>query len=91
MAVSTYFLNLFPPLTAIPYTCALLAIPYLILGGIYRLYIHPLAKVPGPRIAALTLWYEFYHDFVRKGKYLWVIADMHAKYGKRLRSYCQHP
>ncbi|CAF9920936.1 MAG: hypothetical protein HETSPECPRED_004387 [Heterodermia speciosa] len=58
---------------------------YLIIGSIYRLYFHPLAKVPGPKLAALTLWYEFYHDFIRKGKYLWVIGDMHAKYGPIVR------
>ena len=59
---------------------------YLVVESIRRLYFHPLAKVPGTKLAALTLWYEFYHDFIRKGRYLWVIGDMHAKYGKFFRT-----
>ena len=60
---------------------AVLAFLYTATGAAYRLYFSPLAKFPGRKWAALTLWYEFYHDYFRRGKYLWEIADMHAKYG----------
>ena len=52
---------------------------------VYRLTLHPLAGFPGPRLAAISLWYEFYHDFFRGGKYLFVIREMHEKYGPIVR------
>lgn len=69
------------PLTAISATFAL----YIILLYTYRLTLHPLAGYPGPLLAAMTLWYEFYHDFFRRGQYLFQIRDMHAKYGHIVR------
>jgi hypothetical protein len=36
---------------------------------------------PGPKLAALTLWYEFYYDVIKGGKYTWEIGRMHEKYG----------
>lgn len=55
---------------------------YLIGLVIYRLYLHPLAKFPGPKLAAITLWYEFYHDVVRGGQYVFKIDELHKTYGK---------
>ena len=49
--------------------------------GIYRLFFHPLAGFPGPKLAALTLWYEFYYDVIGRGKYLWKVKELHEKYG----------
>ncbi|KAM0802677.1 oxoglutarate/iron-dependent oxygenase [Usnea florida] len=51
----------------------------------YRLTLHPLAQFPGPRLAAVTFFYEFYHDYFRGGQYLFHIRDMHAKYGHIVR------
>src|ERR1700761_6770824 len=48
---------------------------------IYRLYLSPLARFPGPRLAAATAWYEFYHDAIRHGKYTFEIKRMHEQYG----------
>lgn len=54
---------------------------YVVGGAIYRLGFSPIAKFPGPKLAALTLWYEFYYDVIKKGKYTWEIGKMHEKYG----------
>ncbi|KXJ88973.1 cytochrome P450, partial [Microdochium bolleyi] len=50
---------------------------------IYRLYFHPLAKYPGPRLAAISeLWYaKLYLD----GLYPWTLHDAHVKYGPVIR------
>lgn len=58
---------------------------YILSLGIYRLYLHPLSKFPGPRIAALTVWYEFYFDGIQKGRYTFEIKRMHDKYGPIVR------
>ncbi|KAJ5945624.1 cytochrome P450 [Penicillium verhagenii] len=50
-----------------------------------RLYLHPLSKFPGPRIAALTRWYEFYHDVVLDGTYVKYYPKLHQKYGPIVR------
>lgn len=54
---------------------------YLVALGLYRLYLDPLAKFPGPKLAALTLWYEFYYDVIKRGKYTLEIEKMHEAYG----------
>jgi hypothetical protein len=51
--------------------------------GIYRLYFSPLAKFPGPKLAALSKWYEFYYDVVLKGRFTFKIQELHKIYGER--------
>ncbi|KAF1977690.1 putative P450 monooxygenase [Bimuria novae-zelandiae CBS 107.79] len=63
----------------------LVACLYITIGGIYRLYYSPIAQYPGPWLAALTFWYEFYYDVVCKGRYSWKIQELHQKYGPVVR------
>jgi hypothetical protein len=42
----------------------------------------PLSKFPGPKLAAVTSWYEFYYDVILKGRYTFKIKEMHQKYGE---------
>ena len=52
---------------------------------VYRLYFHSLSKFPGPKLAASTLWYEFFYDVVLDGKWVWRIKEMHERYGSIVR------
>lgn len=54
----------------------------LVYVAIDRLILHPLAKIPGPKLAALTHLYEFYHDAIRSGKFTFLIDDLHRTYGE---------
>jgi len=58
---------------------------YLIVLPIYRLYLSPLAKFPGRKLAIITPWYEFYYEYIKRGVYTWEIQDMHKKYGPIVR------
>ncbi|CAI6312040.1 unnamed protein product [Periconia digitata] len=50
---------------------------------VYRLFLHPYAKYPGPFLAKLTSWYSIYH--VYKGDLHTDIYRCHEKYGDRVR------
>ncbi|KAF3479504.1 uncharacterized protein GIQ15_06480 [Arthroderma uncinatum] len=58
---------------------------YFVIRCIYDLFFHPLRKFPGPKLAAIGSFYEFYYDVVKDGKYLWEIKRMHQKYGPIIR------
>ncbi|KAK4497348.1 hypothetical protein PRZ48_011799 [Zasmidium cellare] len=58
---------------------------YCFLVVVYRVWFHPLAKFPGPKLAACSLWYEFYYDVIQEGKWAFKIRDMHERYGPIVR------
>lgn len=58
---------------------------YTLCGAIWRLYLSPIAHIPGPRLAALTWWYEFYYDIVLGGQYVFKMVDLHKRYGPIIR------
>ena len=60
----------------------IVSLSYFISVAIYRLYLSPIAKFPGPRLAAVTYLYEIYYDAVKRGKYTFKIRDLHAIYGQ---------
>lgn len=53
-----------------------------IVEALRRLFFHPLAHIPGPKLAALTWWYEFYFDVVHQGRYVFQIQELHKQYGR---------
>jgi hypothetical protein len=54
---------------------------YIISIVIYRLYLSPIAHFPGPRLAALTVMYEFYWEAICNGQFTFHIGELHKKYG----------
>jgi hypothetical protein len=50
---------------------------------VYSVYFGPLSQFPGPKLAAATLWYEFYYDVILQGRYTFKIKDLHQKYAMR--------
>ncbi|KAL4908422.1 hypothetical protein BDW74DRAFT_175104 [Aspergillus multicolor] len=58
---------------------------YGVLLAIYRLTLHPLARFPGPKLAAATGWYEFYYNIVKMGTFIYKVDEMHKRYGRIVR------
>ncbi|KAJ5155604.1 cytochrome P450 [Penicillium capsulatum] len=60
-------------------------IALILLRTFYRLYFHPLARIPGPKLTAATSLYEFYHDVICGGRFTFQIEKMHQQYGPIVR------
>ena len=52
---------------------------------IYRIFLSPLANVPGPILAAASGWYEFYFDCILKAQMSNNIDRLHELYGRVVR------
>ncbi|KPI46010.1 Trichodiene oxygenase [Cyphellophora attinorum] len=58
---------------------------FFLLRSIYRLYLHPLARYPGPRLAAATLWYQVYFEVFLVGRFSQQLDRLHDQYGPIVR------
>ncbi|KIK53192.1 hypothetical protein GYMLUDRAFT_179261 [Collybiopsis luxurians FD-317 M1] len=58
---------------------------YLGLLALYRLFLHPLRKYPGPLLAALTEGYEVYYNIVQGGGLVHELIKLHEIYGPIVR------
>ena len=78
-----------PFLTFATFACGLV-ISLLLIGttiAVYRLFLHPLAQFPGPKLAAVTVLYEAYYDVWKGGKYIFELNELHQRYGKLIASF----
>ncbi|KAL9055449.1 MAG: hypothetical protein Q9162_003547 [Coniocarpon cinnabarinum] len=57
------------------------------ISAIFKISFHPLAKIPGPWLAAVTKWYEFYADTFPEGggRFAFEIERLHQRYGPIVR------
>ena len=54
--------------------------------ALYRVFFHPLSQFPGPRLAAITGWYETYFDCLCGGTFSKHVDDLHGQYGRPPKS-----
>ena len=53
-----------------------------------RLFLHPLARFPGPKLAAVTWWYMTYYEVFKDGAMVEHLDHLHARYGEQRRRLC---
>jgi hypothetical protein len=53
--------------------------------AVYRLWFHPYAKYPGPKLLGLTKYAEFYYDLFDKDGFTPYIERLHEQYGPIVR------
>ncbi len=56
---------------------AALTFGYVVVLGVYRRFFHPLARIPGPLLPAVTKLYQSAYN----GRYYTQVERLHKKYG----------
>ncbi len=54
---------------------------WVVINGTYNLYLHPLSKFPGPKLAAFTIWWKIYVELIQKKDLVEMLFELHAVYG----------
>ncbi|OCK73238.1 cytochrome P450 [Lepidopterella palustris CBS 459.81] len=67
------------------YVAAFILIGSYVQHVLFNLYRHPLAHIPGPKIAAATYLYQTYYSLVGGSRYYIKIGKLHDKYGPVVR------
>ena len=52
-------------------------------SALYRLYLHPLSRYPGPSVVAVSSsWYEWHWNYRKHGEMIFELERLHKKYGE---------
>lgn len=69
--------------TALALAAALSAVvAYLVYAAVYNVCFHPLAKFPGPPVAAATTYWKAYVECIAQRSFCHVLVELHAQYGE---------
>jgi hypothetical protein len=58
---------------------------YALYTVVYNVYLHPLARFPGPPVARTTIYWKAYVECVQKRSFCDVLRELHAQYGENFR------
>ncbi|ETI24063.1 hypothetical protein G647_03432 [Cladophialophora carrionii CBS 160.54] len=72
---------------SLPYPAPAVAavVAFLVFRAIYRVTLHPLAKFPGPKLAAISSAYQAWYDLRPGTSYIFQFARLHEKFGPIVR------
>jgi hypothetical protein len=76
------------PTVTLPLLLSTLLTAYIVLKLstiIYNLFLHPLAKFPGPLAGRATDWYKTYIEVYRQQSMVHLLIDLHEIYGDVVR------
>lgn len=59
-------------------------VAYAVYTVIYNNYFHPLARFPGPPLAATTTYWKAYVECIANRSFCHELVDLHARYGKMI-------
>jgi hypothetical protein len=71
----------YPLAVILPAFLGLYLVASLLFTIVYNLFFHPLAHIPGPRIAGATYLYQTYYSLVGGSRYYVRIKRLHEIYG----------
>ena len=86
MTAETITLGLTSSWTLLALYALLAKIVYELTVTIYSVYLSPLSRFPGSKLAASTFWYETYWDVFKDHSYIWRIKEFHEQYGPIIRT-----
>lgn len=70
------------PATSVALAAGIVVFATVVYTIVYRIYLSPLARFPGPKLAAVSKAYQFYFDVVKAGKLPFELVRLHERYGQ---------